>query len=197
MNPFVIALYDELPFCKSGCGHCIHALRMRMQEYNSDHLEEWEIIASVSPSILVLAPHWEQRLRHLLGVRELRQGRGFLDPYLSRIIVQWLATSQSAAVDYKHLLFIDFLLWDICHKLHAVCQVDHDLYSRVVHQATDIAVQASDHHFGAGEFDSLVESLYIIRQTDGISYHGLDNLLEMPWSKNSRTARVLRASTSR
>jgi hypothetical protein len=192
MNAFVAALYDEEGFCKSGCGACINALRRNIRHHaGSDQPAEWEIIASLQPSELIPAPAWEQRLRHLLGVREMRGGRTQLDPYLNQIIEQWLATSQYSVVDYKHLLFIDFLLWDICHKLHAVCHVDNDLYSRVVRQATDIAVKATTLYFGFVEFDSLIESLQIIHNTDGIIHEGLKGLLEMPWPIDSRTGHIL------
>jgi hypothetical protein len=190
MNPFVAALHENLSFCPRGCKGCISELRQHIRVHQHGALlEEWEVIAALQPSELVDAPHWDQRLRHLLW------GGGLYDcqyPQLDRIIAQWLATSCGLGVDRGHVQFLDFLVWDMCHKLKDVCSMNTVLYSTVVGYCTQTAVSAAPDLFGQPEFDSLVESLVIIRITDLLAHPDLARLAVMPWPTNSRTARVIR-----
>jgi len=197
MNPLVAALHDNLDFCPRGCKGCIGVLRQRIRAYQSSPaLDEWQAIATLEPAELVTAPHWAQRLRHLLwggGARPVCQY-----PQIDQIIRQWQATSQrldaQLAPDRARIQFIDFLVWDMCHKMKAICAIDNASYSSMIDYCTETAFRAAHDLFGQPEFDSLVESLVIARDTDNIAHPALDNLLSLPWPTDSRTSRVIHAS---
>ncbi|MBX3083922.1 MAG: hypothetical protein KF716_19965 [Anaerolineae bacterium] len=197
MNPLVAALYDNLDFCPRGCKGCIGALRQRVHAYQSSpSLDEWQLIAALDPAELVTAPHWEQRLRHLLWGGGATPACQY--PQLGQIIAQWQATSQQLdaqlAPDRARIMFLDFLVWDMCHKMKDICAIDNASYSGVIDYCTETAFRTAHDLFGQPEFDSLVESLVIVRDTDNIAHPDLDNLLSLPWPADSRTSRVIHAA---
>jgi hypothetical protein len=185
VNPFVQATRECTSFCKAGCGACVSALKQSIRSHATDgesrDSAEWEILASLTPEDLASAPSGEQRLRHLVWQAHEQY------PHLDRVVRNWLAIARrSPPISDETIRYLDFLVWDLCHKRRSFGGLPEEALREVFGAATACCVGALAGRGYTPPVDSLAETLLIFSEQHGIDAPELRDVAGYRWPRGSR-----------